>query len=812
MFFRRQKGSALGKAALAAGLFLTTACGLKVGEKPSENSNLAVGGGEKFSCMGQIGETLSSYIGAQMSEPEVNEFVDCIAYSFSSFETYTSGQNRSGYRPEELREFLQAHFLGERLISDELLYAFMDLKVTLLGGASDFLTREELRKGIELIQSLRPIALRLRPLMPVINVNVGEPRWEQLRHEASLEQVKTELLWASNQLGDLLDGSAGRYSLDSFETLMSEFRRFVNWEEHFEDTRPPQQWIELLRVLKSLVVRPPESHIEPSDWRPLLDVAAISYVQFLRFRYQVVKLPLLHGEGLREINALFEDSFNLVDMAIQRHPNRVIEISEIDRLFETLGHLSLLPFGLQSESLQAIARPLLGRVFGDIQIHPDERQLRGLNRYALAQAQAEFSRWSDIQNFLDRHFQPGIHGGSGAAPLWNSEPHPLMPTEVFRSYSQDIERITNEIRPLFKESEKNVFLVEENRLAQYNVTHSFHNLSIMNLIRAAVGLAIRGYATHFNRSWSMDSGLSEHETQQVYDAVQPLGVDLKIMDPRSRNSGKRSFLEANLFTYIGDGINERAGAGSRGHLMIFEETMELLAFLYSGGLLSDQIYKQVTEGFDTPQGRVVCPTQGLGVHGNPRIERQCLRDHFLDLMRMNNDNMPELSRYIEGLSQERKSELGRFLMDTAFTPHQSDPDYAERSEISIMVMVTHYSESVMTRYNRNLDGILDTEEAWLAYPTFRGFIEKMLRSQCISYDEGRLRDVFRYIISYGEIPEASIWTWFDFVWSSMFWEANLDRGRVIEVFSSVIRSVIQGGQHAPENATGSPQMTSAACN
>lgn len=772
---------------LFSGFCVLLGCGLKIGDEPAKNTTLTVGQNQKFSCMGQIGFTFKSYLRAQLSESDVNEFVSCLSYSFKSFENYMEGKDSSGYQPDELRDFLERHFLKEKKITDDLLYSFMDLKVTLLGGRRDLLTRAELLKGIAIIEKLRPIVLRLRPLMPVLNPHIGRDQWAELKKQYPLEMVKSELAWSADNLAKIFDGSIGSYSMTSLETFVSEFRQFVNWESHFEDTRPPENWIELIKVLKGLAIRPPEDRIEPQDWRPLVEIGSSWYLQYLRFTYQVVHLPLLEGEGLKEINLLFEDSFSLIDRAILNHANRVIEIRELDRLFETLGSLDLLPFGIKAESFQALSRPLLARVFGDQQLHPDERQLRGLNRYALAQAQAEFSRWYDIQSFLDRHFTPSM-----ALQSWSPPTAESLSANAFLSFTQDIERITGKIRPLFKTDQQNVFLVEEKNLVRYNVTHNFHNLSIMNLIRAAVGLAIRGYSTHVNRLWSMDSGLTEDETQKIYDAIQPMGVDLKIMDPRSANSGKRSFLEGNMFTYLGDGINDFSDLNTKNHLMVFEETMELLAFLYSGGGFADAVYKDLSEG-DHSNGIEPCPSNGLGVHGSPRLLRSCVRDQFITSFLKHAVAMPELADYLGEQPKEKQLKLTDALMDSAFSPINSDVDYVEKSEFSVMVMVAHYSESVMTRYNADADDILSTEEIWKAYPTFKGFIVKTLRGRCMSADEWMTESVFRYIISKGMIPEDSGWTRFDFITGSLWWRETLDRGRVIEVFSSIIKSVVQGG-------------------
>src|SRR5690606_37683917 len=129
------------------------------------------------------------------------------------------------------------------------------------------------------------------------------------------------------------------------------------------------------------------------------------------------------------------------------------------------------------------------------------------------------------------------------------------------------------------------------------------------------------------------------ETQKLYEAIQSVGIDLKIMDPRSRDAGKRSFIEGNLFTYQGNGINERSALDGRKHLLVFEESMELVAFLFSGGSLADKIYNDLAVGDRKAGVMPLCNRGGVGIHGNPRVQRSCVKKHFMDLLRVHAHNM-----------------------------------------------------------------------------------------------------------------------------------------------------------------------------
>src|SRR5690606_12446492 len=129
------------------------------------------------------------------------------------------------------------------------------------------------------------------------------------------------------------------------------------------------------------------------------------------------------------------------------------------------------------------------------------------------------------------------------------------------------------------------------------------------------------YSTFRGQAGLLDGGITQEEMQAFYMDFRDFGVDLQLFDPRVDNAGHRSFQEANLFTYTGNGLQRLSEVSSpRDAMMSYPEGMEYLLFMLSGGAMGRAVYKGL---MDPDQG--VCYKSSLNApisaHGYPMIER-----------------------------------------------------------------------------------------------------------------------------------------------------------------------------------------------
>jgi len=751
-----------------------SSCGLKVGEKPADVKPIRVGR-VGFGCMGNISQTVRSYVLAEMNATQVTYFFDCMKFSFVSFGNYMKleQKDRNIYNATEIRDFLQRYFIRDRIITDELMHEFMNLKKVMVGGNVDRVTKAELMRGVEVLEELKEEALKLNKYMPILNSFVGvKNKSDGVPLPPTMEAIKA-LKDAAERVGEIMATSHQSYSLESLERFLTAFRNFVQWDEQFLSAKSPRKWIDFFKVFKALAVRPPKEVIEPQEWPRLMSASAGWYAVYLRYLFELDGRSAFYGKGLSETKGLFNDVILMLSKSVESQPRKMIEFEKLDKLFDVLGELEILPGNLKPQTLKQVSRPLFQKIFVDLSdtLAEKEKAPQGIQLSTLRQIQTEFERWHTVQTNLDELFVP------------NPELQDFTLDQVLRKrnsveISPELNRIWDKVRPLFRDGEYRVFLTEEENLKRDGVIQSFHNLSLMNLMRGGIRLVIRGYAQDPRRLIRM-VGVTEEELESFYVDFKPLGVDLKFMDPNGDKVGLRAFLEANLFTYLGDGINPPNENKPTANLMTFEEGIEYLSFLTSGALMGRELRKKMKN---------VCSDIGIDVYGDPAFSRQCFRDHVRSYLISMLTNMPGMKKY---LAQVNEPKWQIFLEALLKATLKTESKIMETGDISTFFVILHYVEAIMTRYDVFTDGILTVGEARLAFPVFNGMIKKLAKNQMDKdLTDMQSQAVLSYILANKCLP-MEFMQQVEAVTNQYFynWSYKLDRTDLAEVFGLIIEKI-----------------------
>lgn len=751
-----------------------SSCGLKVGEKPADVKPIRVGR-VGFGCMGNISQTVRSYVLAEMNATQVTYFFDCMKFSFVSFGNYMKleQKDRNIYAATEIRDFLQRYFIRDRVITNELLHEFMNLKKVMVGGNVDRVTKAELMRGVEVLEELKEEALKLNKYMPILNSFVGvKNKTDGVPLPSTMEAIKA-LKDAAERVGEIMATSHQSYSLESLERFLTAFRQFVQWDEQFLSAKSPRKWINFFKVFKALAVRPPKDVIEPQEWPRLMSASAGWYAVYLRYLFELEGRSVFYGKGLSELKGLFNDAILMVSKSVESQPRKVIDFDQLDKLFDVLGELEILPGNLKPQTLKQVSRPLFQKIFVDLSDTLAEKQKapHGIQISTLRQIQTEFERWHAVQANLDELFVP------------NPELQGFTYDQVLNKrntveISPELDRIWDKVRPLFRDGEYRVFLTEEKNFKKYDVVQNFHNLSLMNLMRGGIRLVIRGYAQDPRRLIRM-MGVTEDEVESFYVDFKPLGVDLKFMDPNGCKVGLRAFLESNLFTYLGDGINPPDEKNPKANLMTYEEGIEYLSFLTSGALMARELRRNM---------KPACRDIGIDVYGDPAFSRKCFRENVRQYMVPMLVNMPGMKKYLEKVSDKKWLIFLDALLKAAL---KTESELMEVGDISTFFVILHYVEAIMTRYDVMTDGVLTVGEARLAFPVFNGMIKKLAKTLMDKdLTDMRSQAVLSFILANKSLP-MDWWSQTEAVTNQYFynWSYKLDRTDLAEVFGVIIEKI-----------------------
>lgn len=785
---------------LSVALFASaTGCGLNTGEAPPQPPPPSFSG-DGYSCVGQIADFMDAYFNDRTSEEEITTFVRCLQKSFVAFAQLTRGRDQDTYRPEEIRRFLQEHFFRARPITDRLMREFMVIKQAMMGGTLDRITRQELYDTVEFMEDMRKEAIRLKPHVRVLNPRLADAQDARDLGDR-LHQAGEALRMAIATFAGRLSKGKAVYTFQSLEDFLNEFRSFVNWEEHFkENSKPASAWKELLRVFKDVAVTPLEpGGVRPGDWTPLLNTMARWYLAYLQYRVGVKGKPVLEGVGLQNLIFLGDEIFRLVEEALSRQPTRTLSFDQIIAMTKALQDLDWVSRDIRSEGLRQAMEAAFGRMFGDPRLPFNQRRVRVLKQSTLNSMHADFDRWAGIQVELDKRLRrrqqtpevPSIQSASRfpfindirlrLANLDDAEWDDFMKLKERRLMA----------RPLFTEQPGELLTITvapEKELRSLGVTNEFYNLSRMNLIRALVTLLFRGYSQSGSTA-GWQTGITSEEMQRFYLDFRTLMIDLNLSDPRSDSSGSHAFVEGNLFTYSADGLRPADDLSGK---LTFVETMEMTAFLWSGGLLSKQFYKKLIQE---------CGRGPNDIMGDPKVARCCVYKHLPQVMMEELGNMPALRRYMANQKDHERAEFVETLLQSVYAKDKSDPMWLEEDELVTLAGVLHFAETIMTRFDLDDDGTLTTAEiAAGPMPVFTGFIQKIDFERKKNRGEENPKPLatadaqkaFFFILKYKRIPDPQNWgDWSAMVAMKAGWpKLNINRRELADVFKVIISELV----------------------
>lgn len=771
---------------------LNFACGLNTGEKvpPKKPPTYS---GDNFACVAKIPEYFDKYLNDELPDEEITSFVQCLQKSFRTFAQLTRGREEAVYTPTELRNFMHDFFLGQHRISDDLLKQAMRIKCALVGGDMEHVTRAELYAFVEALEDLRKEAIRMRPYMKILNPRLAKRDLVLDEEKAKdfglrLNEANTALSQTIQVFQARMQATKCRYTLDDLRAFLIEARAFVGWEKHFGDKAiPVDNWIKFLAIFRELVIVPDDPMvIQNKEWASMLTAFAHWYSAYVQYQVAVKDQPIFYGLGLQNTFQLGREVFRLIEDAVSHNPGGTVPFDKLDELTDALYNLRWIP-KLKPAGIRNALRALITRVFGNPDSLPSARKDEGLGLKAISRAREIFYQWAYDQMDIESHYYKPNKVAKRQESVPNLQPRPIFPKDIrarlmkiTNSDWDEFLKVRKYISPLFPDGSYRVLLVPRKDVGDYISDYEFHDLTMMNIMRTVTTMVFRGYADNDGKSLGWNSGITDEELNRFFYDFREAGIDLAIVDERNEDTGKRAFIEGNLFNYSSDGLNPDAhGVASK---LNFSESMEMFSFLWSGGKMGEDIYARL-------QG---CEKGPKDAYGRDKLSRECVLEKLPSVLDELLVNMPGLRQFLRLLPPSMKTDYMRGVLETAFNPRWSLRDWVEMSELSTLAVILHYSEAVMTNYDKNGDGILDNGEIEAAVKVFKGYIKKFQKdTKCQTLPDVYARGAFLYILKYRELPV----TFWDFSLNWVTWvsagDLSLNRADLSGVFRVIIAKLFE---------------------
>ena len=765
---------------------LLSSCVFKTGEKPFQPAQPKVSF-SNTTCMNEIGDVISQYFDLKLNDQQIEEFFGCLQNTFRLFKKHVRGSHPNYYEAEELRRFLQDYVLGDKKISAKLLFHSMRVKQIFVGGDVETFDKKELDVLIDLLGTVQKVTVMLNPHLGYLKVGIkGEstnPDYEKIKLASGALKV------ASSILLERFSGSQTSYKFSEFKQLIEELNRFAGREgEGLFSNEKIGPLVDFLRSFKRLhVSNGAEDVINPQDWKVLFSGAANWYGTVLKLSKIRLYDSLIQGAGFTLITDSIQEILDQTRYAVSQAGDRgYIPFELLFPLIDAAEELGIIPFKIKASTLRSVFPVIYSRFFGDPNLPGDERVKRsftpGLDLVGIDRAQGEFDLWKHQQDDFIKTYL--LHGDGVFQQYFESYQN------GYKFNNSALNNIFHS-RPMFKPGHMGIYLVTDYHRQMGALNNNFENVSKFNVSRMAIRLLMRGYAKGNRAKYLV--GVELEEFEQFYNDARALGVDLKIMHPKNKGVAKRSFIEGNLFTFSANGYDFSAGSepivffpdGSHTSrwvpLLSFQEGMELLTILFSGGYFGYKVFYELQN---------ICGSlPSTDVYELHKIDKSCVFANFRQQIMARLTHLPLLMDLLKSyeFTPSMWAEFHSQLYDTAHNDQIETEGEMSSSEIVSAVTLIHYLEMIMVRYDFDGSGYLEANEVRSAWKVYKGIFNTVIdKDHPDMSPEDRLK-VFFYMLDKGENPGVAGFSTYGL--DSDGAKIKVNRQKLMKVFTIFIKNI-----------------------
>ncbi|MBN8539396.1 MAG: hypothetical protein J0L82_03335 [Deltaproteobacteria bacterium] len=737
-----------------------TGCGLNTLEAVPGEAPLKLSGPTE-NCMSESLKHLESYFKGSASAEQVDTAFSCVSGALDMFTTYGRGTtDRDSFSSIELRTFLERHFLGNLKLSDSLLNEVMRVKIAILGGSPDRLTKAELTRLVEVLDTLRIEALRLRPYVEILNQRL--PADGLSVDPSHLEQAISDFTFTMDTLGALLGKSRQTYKLENLKTLLQDFQGLYEGRSNWKGPEWFSQQMPLIVSAKALLIRPDGESISPDEWQLLFSHVGRVYGLFLRFKYAIKGRDLFFGEGLAQTEIGILEVAGILEEAIEAKGDEKISYQILRDFILALGASGSFELPVQASTISDLLEPLLEKIFNPIvlgarganRLDPNdplsvrgERVVQGgLTRTNLYRIRDTFLGWVETQEFWERLEveamlkDPTLQKGQPlplkvVRPIWASF------NPVFAEPWSDLKSIFD--RPVPPSTRENGTMIFENSKKIVYDRKSFRELNWKQQVVRTIGY---GYIS--DPEGLRMSGITLDQFEKVFIDLRQLAIDLDFLDESENDIWKTGFSISNIFLFSSNG-DDRIG---------YHEATDLFIVSFASGVIRDGIEAALL---------LNCESGPLDVAGKPTYKASCWRKQmkagYTDFL----FDIPGWVRQAKGFGS---GSWGKFFdnIEKASRKTDSPSGLLTSSERSRAISIHHYIESLYTRWDSNRDDRLSLNEADKSYFLFK----RLLKDASGFKKDEEVRALFFYLLAYGAPPDdgdlGDIVKW-------LWWKSNPDQ-------------------------------------
>lgn len=719
---------------LAACFFANIGCGIKLGEKNKSEKVVEL---QAASCLDQSMSDLKSFFSGDASGEQLSEALVCMQSTIKDFQTNIRGKNKDAYTAEEMANFISKQFLKDSNQSMEaMLSEVMKLKVVLVGGTPDLLTKTELNGIIDVISRLKPELAKLAPHMKIL-VSKWKPEGNGVTDEVKFTKAKEALDTFLNRLGNLIASTERSYDINDLVNLVVEAAKYSKANEESVNKIINARLL-LVKFKKSLIGG--NTSLKGKEWIPFTRTISEGYALILRYKYfyddlkdnQRAEKWMIHQKAAKDISSLLNDLLTFKD----NHFFSAKELSDLILTAQDLKYINGQPDS-KKFSLKGLDS-LFTALWNNVLVNPENRlnskNIPGFNAEALQIVVTEAGYFIENQILI----------GSIFAAKTEYKKDELIAALSIRKSSVGVQELT---RALSINGEMNFDSTDYLKVVtDTNGLYHVQDLEKANLSRTLARILIRSYANEIERVNNL-VGIKLEEAQLAFDQLKDLVLELELVDPRTANTFIASrFREANLFISVGNGDG----------LASYEEIDHLLLHIFSGVARAKSLEKLALQKCVKTYAEIIAQTE---------FDKECLLNlyyeednsfanlpEFLKLKTEKNDNgelkyqPEEVKKYYDGL-----------LKAAGYIPNDRNTVYL--ADAALFPHVVQYVEMLYSVFDvksgneLKRDNILEKEEIIAAFPRFKAMLAEVINKMKPGLAEDLHLGIFIWIVKNEKMPE-----------------------------------------------------------
>lgn len=752
------------------GILVFSSCGPFLNGPKSEPKVLDFSNDPRLACLKDFPAFFDRLSEGEITTPDIEISAFCVQKVLGVFRDDTKGSFVDGYSGEDLRKFLRKNYKEENL-TPGLMAQVLRLKMALVGGSSDRITKTEITRLSYLTGIAKEEAISLLPFLKLYTMK------QSAAHPAVIDQAIYKLKKAGIRFLQEMQFTASQYSIEDADGLFNELVKYFSvTREGSESFKKVQDLWPVILSLSTAVAG--EGKLKSADD---LEGAILSFIDFydlaLRSQY-VAKTDIQGPEDARNLGDMLLKIMTTLEAVPQmkktsKIPSKQVDavLESIDKFLKTKEGFNQLP--VSTKSIEETYRVVFGRLEQGIG-YTTASNIKEIHVQEVQHLINELKVWRSLQDWVDFAAPDSKDKIPWAAVLESMDSFNPNEENLQDSWS-DFKSLLSRGQPV-QFDDKGRFVVHPN-LSSIHATWS--SLSRTNVSYMLLRLFLVGYSA--KKPVLQERFITEGELTRWYEDFNTLGKELKAFHPYkpAAESGARSFKEINFFTFSGNGNKEAD----------FNEMFEFISMLISAGMVTIEDFRSHIAEFtssDFPDGCSWPITDDFGyLVFQEKCFEQAMRKNFSNIF----SGLPGLVQYVSR-PDNWKLFYPAIIEATRMAP-TGQKGFIDFDHIRNLVMMTHYLENLFITFDTDQNRILSYEELKTASDRFKEFLNEIrpVPSKLSWMKDTLLTHGFVYLVVEGRPPQGFGDYW-DYIWDLTkirYFSKPLraDRTNIAEVFRNL---------------------------